>query len=143
MYYEDSFHPNEENDITNNQKKELNNIKSIDPGYGYVYRKKTSSSGIVKTSRIDCFTSGDAGTYIRNAETGNHYKYKVGSKEEGLFFKVALGTGELKTRNGSNVLFYESPEQYEKHLMNEISQEIKDNWVDKKKLLLLSRNSKM
>ena len=144
MYYEDSFHPNEENDITNNQKKELNNIKSIDPGYGYVYRKKTLSAGIVKTSRIDCFTSGDAGTYIRNAETGNNYKYKVGSKEEGLFFKVALGTGELNTRNCSNVLFYDSPEQYEKHLMDEISQEIKDNWVYKKKLLLLSRkNSKV
>ena len=46
MYFEDKFDPNEENDI---QKKELNNIKSYDKGYGYVYRKKQIVNGkIVK-----------------------------------------------------------------------------------------------
>jgi hypothetical protein len=137
MYYEDIFHPNEDNDVINNhQKKELNNIKSIDSGYGYVYRQKSSVSNKVKNSRVDCYTSGDTGMSIRNAETGNYYKYKVGSKEEDLFFKIALATGELKTKNGSNVLFYDSPEQYEKHLMTELNQEIKDNWVEKKKNLM-------
>ena len=136
MYYEDSFHPNEENDVTAHQKKELNNIKSIDSGYGYVFRKKFLPSGKIKKTRVDCYTSGDAGTYIRNAETGNYYKIKVGSKEEGLFFKVTLSTGELKTRNTSNLLFYDSPEQYEKHIMHDLDDEIKYNWVEKKKLLL-------
>jgi len=137
MYYEDSFHPNEDNDVMNNhQKKELNNIKSIDSGYGYIYRRKTPLSNKVKNTRIDCYTSGDSGMSIRNAETGNYYKYKVGSKEEDLFFKIALATGELKTRNGSNVLFYDSPEQYEKHLIYEIDQETKDRWVEKKKNLM-------
>ena len=105
MYFEDFFHPNDENDVTNHQKRELNNIKSIDPGYGYIYRNRMTSSGKFKKTRIDCYTSGDSGTNIRNAETGNSYKYKVGSKEEDLFFKVARSTGELRTRNGSNILF--------------------------------------
>jgi hypothetical protein len=141
MYYEDSFHPNEENAIaSSNQKKELNNVKSFDSGYGYVYRNKSSVSSKVKNARVDCYTSGDLGVRIRNAETGQYYKYKVGSKDEDLFFKIALASGELKTTNGSNVLFYDSPEQYEKHLMAEIDQEIKERWVNKKKLQM-SKNS--
>jgi hypothetical protein len=141
MYYEDSFHPNEDNDVMNNhQKKELNNIKSSDPGYGYIYRTKSYASNKAKNTRIDCYTSGDTGMSIRNAETGNYYyKYKVGSKEEALFFKISLATGELKTRNGSNVLFYDSPEQYEKHLMCEVLQEIKDRWVEKKRFLMAKK----
>jgi len=140
MYYEDSFHPNEDNDVTQKQKKELNSIKSFDRGYGYVYRNKISSSNKVKKSRVDCYASGDSGMSIRNAETGQYYKYKVGSQDEDLFFKIALATGELKTTNGSNVLFYDSPEQYEKHLMIEVDQEIKDRWVEKKKILM-SKNT--
>jgi hypothetical protein len=136
MYYEDSFHPNEENAIASSQKKELNNIKSFDSGYGYVYRNKTSGSNKVKNARVDCYASGDSGMKIRNAETGHYYKFKVGSKDEDLFFKIALASGELKTTNGSNVLFYDSPEQYEKHLMTEVDQEIKDRWVAKKKYLM-------
>jgi hypothetical protein len=132
MYYEDIFHPNEENDVTNHQKKELNLIKSNDAGYSYVYRPKMSSSGKMKKTRIDCYTSGDSGTNIRNAETGNLYKYKVGSKEEALFFKIALSSGELHARNGSNVLFFDSPEQYENYFNTELDDEIKYNWVEKK-----------
>jgi hypothetical protein len=139
MYYEDSFHPNEENDYTNNQKKELSNIKSFDSGYGCVYRNKISISGKLKKTRVDCYASGDCGTSIRNAETGTYYKYKVGSKEEDLFFKVCLSSGELKTKNSSNLLFYDSPEQYEKHLMSELDPETKEQWIEKKKLLLSTR----
>jgi len=140
MYYEDSFHPNEENAIaSSNQTKVLNNIKSFDSGYGYVYRNKSSVSSKVKNSRVDCYTSGDSGMRIRNAETGQYYKYKVGTKDEDLFFKVSLATGELKTTNCSNVLFYDSPEQYEKHLMAEIDQETKDRWIEKKKNLIAKK----
>jgi len=135
MYYEDIFHPNDENDVNNHQKKELNNIKSIDPGYGCIYRSRMTSTGKFKKTRIDCYTSGDPGTNIRNAETGNSYKYKVGSKEEDLFFKVAISTGELHTRNGSNILFFDSPEHYENYFNEELDNEIKYNWTEKKSIL--------
>jgi len=139
MYYEDSFHPNEENDITNQQRKEINNIKSIDSGFGYVYRNKQTQLGKNKKTRIDCYASGDIGANIRNAETGNYYKYKIGSKEEDLFFKIAMSTGELKTKSGSNLLFYDSPEHFEKHLMINLDENIKDKWLEKKDALLLSK----
>jgi hypothetical protein len=129
MYFEDNFDPREENDI---QKKELNNLKSFDTGYGCVYRQKQLMNGKIVRTRIDCYTSGDVGSKIRNAETGQIYKYKVGSKDENLFFKVGLPTGELKTKNGSSLLFYDSPEQFEKHLGNEVQQPVKEKWHEKK-----------
>jgi hypothetical protein len=135
MYYEDTFHPSQDNDILNHQKKELNNVKSCDSGYTFVYRDKVLPSGKIKKTRVDCYTSSDSGTNIRNAETGNYYKYKVGSKEEDLFFKIALSSGEIHASNGSNILFYDSPEQYEKHLMYELSDDIKEKWVLKKQQL--------
>lgn len=137
MYFEDLFNPNEMNDYA---QKEINAVKSYDTGYGYVYRKKLLMNGTIKNTKIDCYTSGDSGTLIRNAETGNYYKFKVGSKEEELFFKISLATGELKTKNGSNVLFYDSPEQYEKHLNGEINQNSKDIWYEKKMLKKMGAN---
>jgi len=142
MYYEDSFHPNEENDILNHQKKELNNIKSSDPGYGYIFINKNLPSGKNKKTRVDCYSTSVSGSNIRNAETGDYYKYKVGTKDEDLFFKIALACGNLKTKNNSNVLFYDSPEQFEKHLMIELDNYIKEQWVDKKKNLLISKKLK-
>ena len=138
MYFEDNFNPNEQNDTA--AQKEISNIKSLDSGYGCVYRKKLLVNGKIKNVKIDCYTSGHAGTYIRNADTGNYYKYKVGSKQEDLFFKIGFSTGELKTKNSSNVLFYDSPEQYEKHLMEEIKQEIKEIWHAKKLSCVNSQN---
>jgi len=139
MYYEDSFHPNEENDVLNHQKKELNNIKSNDPGYGYIFINKILPSGKNKKTRVDCYSTSVSGSNIRNAETGDYYKYKVGSKDEDLFFKIALASGNLKTKNNSNLLFYDSPEQFEKHLMIELDTYIKEQWVDKKKNMLISK----
>jgi hypothetical protein len=139
MYFEDFFHPNDENDVTNHQKRELNNIKSIDPGYGYIYRNRMTSTGKFKKTRLDCYTTGDSGTNIRNAETGNSYKYKVGSSEEDLFFKVAISTGELRARNCSNILFFDSPEHYENYFNEELSDAIKYNWVEKKNLYTKTR----
>lgn len=116
----------------NNQMKELSNVKTLDKGYGFVYRSKLGVNGKFKNVKIDCYASGDTGSYIRNAETGNYYKYKVGSKDEDLFFKVALSNGELNTKSGSNILFYDSPEQYESHLVDELGQQEKDLWTYKK-----------
>lgn len=135
MYYEDNFHPTQDNDALNHQKKELNNIKTCDSGYAFVFRDRVLPSGKIKKTRVDCYTSSDSGTNIRNAETGNYYKYKVGSKEEDLFFKVALSSGEINASNGSNILFYDTPEQCEKHLMSELSDDIKERWIAKKQQL--------
>ena len=132
MYYDDIFHPNDENDVNNHQKKELNNIKSIDLGYGYIYRRRMTSTGKFKKTRIDCYTSGDSGTNIRNAETGNSYKYKVGSKEEDLFFKVTMATGEIT--NYRRTFFFSTPMEYEKHLNQSLKDDIKKKWHEKNEI---------
>ena len=78
-----------------------------------------------KFKKLLMFGSGDTGTTIRNAVTGErYYGQKVGSKKEDLYFKARLCTGEF----GPNpvTLFYESAEQFEKHLGGSVEQAIKE-----------------
>jgi hypothetical protein len=129
MYYDEIFDFNDEyNNMTNAQNKELNKIKSLDKDYAFVYRYKYNLNGKKVLTKIDLYTSGDVGSHIRNAATGEYYKYKVGSFEEVKLFKIKISTGEIKTRSGNSILFFDSPEQYESHLLAEISDEIKEKW---------------
>ena len=132
MYYDENFDFNDEyNNMTNAQNKELNKIKSLDKDYAFVYRYKYNLNGKKVLTKIDLYTSGDVGSHIRNAATGEYYKYKVGSSHENKLFKIKLATGEVKTRSGNSVLFFDSPEQYESHLLDEISVEVKEKWRSK------------
>jgi hypothetical protein len=76
---------------------------------------------------VEHYGSGQQGSRIRNAVTGQSYPYVVGSSNEDLFFKVSEATG----RNGRKhtlTLFYDSPEQYENEHFTSVSQVIKDRW---------------
>jgi hypothetical protein len=99
--------------------KEYHNIKT-----GY-FDKKTK-----KFVEVGVYSSGMSGSLIRNAETGEYYKYKVGSNDEDLFFKTVNSTGELSC--GPIILFYNSPQHYEKHQYLFISDETKKTWENKK-----------
>lgn len=73
---------------------------------------------------------------IVNAITGFAYlsedpkiKYIMGSKHEDSLFKVKLISGENK--NASAVLFYDSPEQYERHHFLILGEPIKQKWHEK------------
>jgi hypothetical protein len=73
------------------------------------------------------FTTNMPGTAIRNAVTGVRFpQFPVGSKCEYLFFKVAMATG-LHGRDGA-MLFYDTPEQYERHMKIEVLQSEKQHW---------------
>ena len=136
MYYNDNFDPNEDNEnvtlVSDNSinkfEKELETFKRKDKGYSQIKRRYLNSLGKIKYNKIDLYTSGSVGTYIRDAETGSYYTNKVGTTDEDLFFKVSFSTGELKTKNGSNVLFYLSPQHYMKHLNVRLSQETINLW---------------
>jgi len=70
------------------------------------------------------------GTCIRDAITGTKYSnYLVGSVNEHQFFKVKFATGEMGKDSGC--CFFDSPEQYEKHMHQTISNEQKDTWANK------------
>jgi hypothetical protein len=80
-----------------------------------------------KKVHINLYGSGIMGTKIRNAVTGERYDYKVGSKEQDLFYSVALCTGENGMKESLS-LFYDSPEQYENHMFQKIDITAKGNW---------------
>ena len=76
---------------------------------------------------IENFGSGAHGSRIRNAVTGAFYTYLVGSADEDKLFKVADSTG----RNGRReplMLFYTTPEEYERHHVTTLSADVKNKW---------------
>jgi hypothetical protein len=86
-----------------------------------------------KKKKLLIFGSGDVGATIRNAVTGEkYYGHRVGSKNEDLYFKVRLCTGEFGTN--SPTLFYESAEQFEKHMDGVVQQITKERVAIKQRL---------
>ena len=66
---------------------------------------------------------------IRNAVTGaSQYSFRVGTSDEYLFYSVLLATGEAG--QSAPCLFFDNPEQYEKHFFTTIPNEAKDAWRD-------------
>ena len=76
-------------------------------------------------------TSTTPGLMICDAITGSKYKeYRVGTFNEHLFFKVRLSTGEFGKKCVDS-LYFDSPEQYERHMKTTLSQNIKEKWLKK------------
>ena len=147
MYYNDNFDPAAENDFEklqndNDFEHMLENTKKIDRGYNQITKKYINYDGKSKSKKIDIYTSSGYGSFIRDAESGTYYNYKVGSSYEDLFFKVSFANGKLNSTNESNTLFYLTPQHYMKHMMCEVPQEIINNWENKKNLRLTQINNK-
>jgi len=137
MQYKNDYNPTEyDNDGfslsgSEHAKIQLEKLKQMDRGYNKIWRNKPKN-GKLKRTKMEIYTSGDFGSRIRDAETGEYYPYIVGSLDEHLFFSVSLATGECKSANGSNTLFYLSPEKYMSHFNQTISHEIIKSWREKR-----------
>jgi hypothetical protein len=111
------------------------NIQKIIPSNSIVtnhtiYREMENKYGEIEKCKIMIYTTSCASeNHIRNAETGQYYPYKVGSKHENNFFKVKLATGECG--NVTNTLFYLSPQHCKNHLCMDIDDSVIDNWNNK------------
>jgi hypothetical protein len=79
------------------------------------------------TVTIKMYGSGDLGSYIKNAATGEYTNHRVGSEAENLYFCVANCTG-LDKLYGPVHLYYDSPSQYENHQYVLVEQSTKDAW---------------
>ena len=79
---------------------------------------------------INMYGSGGSGTYIRNAVTGLLTPHLVGSKEDYLYFTVAMCNG-MDRENGPVRLYYDSPSQYENHQYTILDQTTKNEWFDR------------
>jgi hypothetical protein len=143
MEYE-IYNPNEANDNNENSiggkfasNKELDLMKSSDVGYNKIYRQvpRQSDDKLIK-KKINFYATGIVGSNIRDAESGDYYKFLVGSKEEDLYFKVSLATGECKSKNKSHTLFYLSPAHYTSHMYTDVTDTIIINWENKREKCL-------
>lgn len=134
MYQEDFYNPADPNDHDDVQLDDMfEKAKRMDKGYNTIYRKvPRKHDGILKNKKIEIYTSSGTGSRIRDAETGEYFSNIVGSKDEDLFFKVALSTGECTSANGSNILFFVSPQHYANKFHCEVDPELALAWEQKR-----------
>jgi hypothetical protein len=64
---------------------------------------------------------------IRDAITGVYYNYRVGSKDENRFYKVCWATG-YKGRQSPMVLFFNGPNEFERHMLIKLKDKDKMEW---------------
>ena len=142
MYYDDPFDPLLDNDydehkemsdssseisVSSNSKKQrkmLDEMKKADKGYHRIVRKING-----RRSTIEFYESSHTpGKKIRNAVSGLYESdMLVGKLDEKLLFKVTLSTGE--TGQNPAHLYYDNPEQYERHFRCILQQSQKETWL--------------
>uniref|UniRef100_A0A6C0D512 Uncharacterized protein n=1 Tax=viral metagenome TaxID=1070528 RepID=A0A6C0D512_9ZZZZ len=126
---------NTTNEVTKKQKKMLEEIKKMDKGYHKIYRIIDNKKKSIEFYSSPIFP----GSKIRGAIGGSYYPgFKVGSKDEDIFFKIAMSTGECKD---NNICFFDTPEQFEQHMNATVSQSSKDKWYEKFNRERLARQS--
>jgi hypothetical protein len=92
-----------------------------------VYDYPTKNNREKGSSRFSYFeTNNTHGRHIRNAVNGQYTRHIVGSSDEYLYFSVLIATGE--SGQTPDCLFYDSPEQYERHMRVVVSDSAKDVW---------------
>ena len=116
------------NETTNQKVRKIMNDAYHQTKKGFHLIKRKSSDG--RVHNVEVFSSGNQGTTIRNAISGSYYyDHKVGSKYEDLYYKVGVSTGDMGREEA--ILFYDSPEQYERHMYTSVDSETKQRWLEK------------
>jgi len=150
MYYDDPYDPTLENDYddepviqreyepsledestvnTQRRQKKMKDSFLLAQKGNYEI-KRTLNNKQVKVQV--CETSTTPGSLIRDAISGAKFaNCRVGSCDENMFFKVKLSSGEEELKGACPALFFESPEQYERHMGSTVSKETKERWTAK------------
>jgi hypothetical protein len=115
-------------DKRNRRNSALDAYRAMDKGY---YKTKRLIEGKLKT--VEFFsTPTTPGASIRDAIHGGLFiKSKVGSGDEDLFFKTRMTTVEPNVTGDSITLYFDNPEQCERHLGLAIGQNAKEAWKNK------------
>ena len=137
MYYDDLVDSNFNDESSTEWRLRLKEadyaVKKLDKYYDKYtlpFNQKWTDGKYYKRINIENYGSAHRGSLIRNAVTGLRYDILVGSKEESTLFKVTDATG-YNGRKDPLILFYDSPEQYEKHHFTNVTSETKEMWVKK------------
>ena len=133
-YQDDTMDYSVDTDLTSIQNNAKILLNSSSKNYCLVNRKigkrKRIPLGYFTTSFVPDSKIVNAITGLRYRDEDPKVKYLVGSMEEDLLFKVSISNGE--TGRGPALLFYDSPEQFEKHQHVALKQSIKETWLNKK-----------
>jgi len=135
----------ENDNLSTSDNNELTKFKQTDKNFYIINRlAPIDRKGVItyKDKKIGVYTSGDVGSRIRNAETGEYYNYTVGSKYEDLFFSVRLSTGECNGKYKLPTLFFTSPQHYISYLHNTVSDDILEIWNYKRDKLIKEMKDK-
>lgn len=133
-YQDDTMDYSVDTDLTSLQNNTKTILNSSSKNFRLVNRKvsrrKKIQLGYFTTSFVPDSKIVNAITGIRYRDEDPKVKYLVGSMEEDLLFKVSISNGE----NGQDpvLLFYDSPEQFEKHQYTSLKQTTKETWLNKK-----------
>lgn len=100
------------------------------------YRKYIFNINHKKIEVVAYASSSTPGSKIRDAITGGRdSRFKVGSSDEDLFFKVGMAVSHVGFEKDKNktetILFFDNPEQYERHMHMTVSPAIKESWNEK------------
>lgn len=113
-------------DYSNDDEESVNSCNKVSEGDCHVVKKVINGKRVKITIYTTKYTPGSP---IRNAMYGDYQsKCFVGKNEEYGFFKVSLCDGSLGQNPVSKHLYYDSPEQYEKHFNIKLDRVIKDKW---------------
>jgi len=147
MYQDDYFNLDDHNDYDNEPdvKNMLEKEKMRDRGYNVIYRMVQRPNGKTYNKKIKIYTTSGIGSHIRDVETGEYSSYLVGSKDENLFFKIILATGQCNSANSSSTLFFTSPQHYANYLHCEVDPGVVHKWEMKRdaRLAELKRQKKI
>uniref|UniRef100_A0A6C0F6J8 Uncharacterized protein n=1 Tax=viral metagenome TaxID=1070528 RepID=A0A6C0F6J8_9ZZZZ len=134
-FYAPNYDEGEYIEKTSNKRKatEFEDMKKEDKHYYKILHaiNQMIDGKFHKKVYIEAYSSGDTGTRIRDAVTGEYTKYLVGSTDEDLFFKTRDCTGLMSQRDDAGSFFYLSPEQYERARYCRLSTDIKEAWNKK------------
>jgi hypothetical protein len=150
MYYDDPYDPNLPNDYDEpvdhyedevdnqsavssstidtrrlRQRKLTEDAKTLDKGYAVA---KLVIGNL--PAKIPYYhTSYHPGSTIRNAVTGIYQTpHSVGKPNQDLYFKVIF---PVPSPSDAHQLFYDSPDQYEKHFHCQVSDAVRKKWNDR------------
>lgn len=101
-----------------------------------------------KVIRYEYYPSNISDSFIRNAVTGRPYPFKVGSNESRRLFKVIDTIGNIDSNGrkiqvikkhgvftpinaNPNHLYYNSPEEYMRHMHYQVQPELIKKWKDR------------
>jgi hypothetical protein len=120
---EDSSSMSSMNSAVKKNRKLYEDAKKLDKGYGKMTIRVNH-----RNVPVEYYSTNDnPGSVIRNAttgiyETGNRF----GSRAEDLFFKTSVSSG-----SNMRILFYDSPDEFERHFCCTVSDEVKRKWDEK------------